>query len=206
MIQSKGILAKLVERGVRILLTKECKKIAHLKIDLNASSIQIIKGEIQRINITAKDVNYKELFLDEVELKANQIKINFNLTKKQLKFKDNPRLEFKISLSANSLNKVLLSKNWNWIKNMINKELLNHKRLENLKISDGRLLIKALENSISINELLHINVKTDNGKFFLVNKKYNKIIQIPLEDKIYIEDVNLDNNLINISARSTISF
>ena len=206
MIQSKGILAKLLERGVRILLTKECKKIAHLKIDLTASSIQIIKGEIQRINITAKDVNYKELFLDEVELKANQIKINFNLTKKQLKFKDNPRLEFKISLSEDSLNKVLLSKNWNWIKNMINKELLNHKRLENLKISDGRLLIKALENSTSINELLHINVKTDNGKFFLVNKKYNKIIQIPLEDKIYIEDVNLDNNLINISARSTISF
>ena len=205
-IQEKGILAKLLEQGIRILLLKECKKIGNLKIDIISSSIQIIKGELQRINIIAKDINYKDLLFDKFELEANKIKINLKLTTKELSLKNNPIIKLKISLSESSLKKVLLTNNWNWIGNMISKEILNKEILEDINIIDDQLLMKTTGKNITVIKGVKINIKTKKGKIFLENKTNNKTIQIPIEDKIYIENVYIENDLINIFANSSISF
>ena len=198
----KGILAKLLEQGIRVLFIKECERIGHLKINLIATSIQIIKGEVQKINIFAKDIDYKYLLFDEVELEATKIKINLNITTRELKFKNNPIVKFKITFSETSLKKILLSKNWNNIGNMISETILRHERLKDIKIRNNQLLLKASRSK----NIEHIFIETENGKVYLVNKKFNKNIQIPIEDKIYIEKVNIKNNLINILANSSISF
>ena len=198
----KSILAKLLEQGIRILLIKECKKIGHLKINIIATSIQIIKGEIRKINIIAKDINYKYLLFDEVELEASQIKVNFNLTNKELKFRNNPIINFKISFSESSLKEILLSNNWNGIKNLISNLLPKNERLKDLKIRNDQLFLKAFDSDI----LENINIKIENGKVYLFNKNYNKIIQIPLEDKVYINHIKIENNLVNVFANSSISF
>ena len=205
-IQEKGILAKLLEKAVRILLIKECKKIKIVKIDIISKSIQIIKGEIEKINIIAEDVNYKNLLFNLVELETNNLKINYNLKNQELYFTDNPIINFKISICQKSLKAILLSKYWSWIGDIISKEILNQEKLEDLKIRNGVLLMEASEKNISINKVEEINIKADEGKVYLINKIANKTIQIPIEDKIYIKNINIENNLINIFANSSINF
>ena len=73
-------------------------------------------------------------------------------------------------------------------------------------MGNGELIIKASEENININQGEQINIKTEKGKVYLENKTYNKTIQIPIEDKIYIENINIENNFINISLNSAISF
>ena len=204
--KKKGIFVKLLEQGIRVLLIKECKKISHLTVDIISSSTQIIKGEIQGIIIIAEDINYKDLLFDEFKLEANHLKINFKLKNKEVYFMNNPIINFKFSLSQNSLRTVLLSNNWNWIKNMIGHEILNQEELEDIKISNNQLLIKAFKNDLKINQLKQINIKTEKGKVYLENKTINKTMQIPIEDKIYIKNLTIENNLINIFASSSISF
>ena len=109
-------------------------------------------------------------------------------------------------LSQSSVRKVLLSDKWNWIGDKISNEILNLEKLIDIKIKDGQLLIKAFKKNLSISQVKQINIKAERGKIYLENKDYNKIIQIPIEDKIYIQNVNIENNLINISASSSISF
>jgi hypothetical protein len=205
-IKQKGILTKFLEQGIKILIIKECKKISNLKIDIMSTSTQIIKGDIQKINISAEDINYKDLFFDELQLEADNLKINFKLINKELYFKDNPTIKFKILLSQSSVRKALLSDKWNWIGDKISNEILNLEKLIDIKIKDGQLLIKASKNNLSVNQVKRIDIKTERGKIYLENKDYNKIIQIPIEDKIYIKNVNIENNLINICASSSISF
>ena len=205
-IKEKGILTKFLEQGIKILIIKECKKIRNLKIDIISTSTQIIKGEIKKINISAEDINYKDLFFDELQLEADNLKINFKLINKELYFKDNPIIKFKILLSQSSVRTALLSDKWNWIGDKISNEILNLEKLIDIKIKDGQLLIKASKNNLSVNQVKRIDIKTERGKIYLENKDYNKIIQIPIEDKIYIKNVNIENNLINISASSSISF
>ena len=201
-IKGKGILSKLLEQGVRILLIKECKKIRNIKIDINSNTTQIIKGEIQKINIIAEDINYKNLLFDKVELEANHLKI----TTKELSFKNDPTIKFKISLSQNSLKTILSSNNWKYIGNMIRKEILNEDKLKDIRIKDGLFFIIDSEESHTIQKLAHIGIKAANGKIYLENRIYNKTIQIPIEEKIYIKNVTIENNLINIFANSSISF
>ena len=150
LIQEKGILVKLLENGIRILVIKECKNISNLKIDIVSSSFKIIKGEINKINIIAQDINYKELLFDEFELVANQLKIKLNLSNKELYFENNPIINFKISLTQNSLRTILLSKSWNWIGNMISKKILNQEKYEDIIIRDGQLSIKVSKKNINL--------------------------------------------------------
>ena len=205
-IQNKGILAKLLEQGLRILLIKECKKISNLKIDIISNSTQIIKGEIQKISIIAEDINYKELLFDEFKLEADHLKINFKLINKVLAIRNNTPIKFNISLSQNSLRTILLSENWNWIGNMISKEIFNQEKLKDIEISNDQLSMKASERGIINNKGENIYIKAEKGKVYLENKNHNKTIKIPIEDKIYIETLEIKNNLINISANSCITF
>ena len=204
-IKAKGILVNLLEKAIKILLIRSCKEITILKIDIISSTTQIIKGEIQKINIIAEDINYKDLFFDEFQLEANQLKINFSLINKELYFKNSPIINFKITLSENSLRKVLLSNRWNWIGDMISKEILNQEKLDDIKIKSSQLLMKASGKSVAINQEEKISIKTEKGRVFFENKNFNKIVQIPFEDKIFIENVNIENDLITISANSSIS-
>ena len=83
-IKERGILTKILEQGIKFLVIKECKKIRNLKIDIISTSTQIIKGEIKKINISAEDINYKDLFFDELQLEADNLKINFKLINNNL--------------------------------------------------------------------------------------------------------------------------
>ena len=205
-IKNKGILAKLLEQGMKILLIKECKKISDIKIDIISSATNIIKGDIEKINILAKDIDYKDILFDEIKLESHHLKINFQIKKKKLHFKNDPIIKFKISLSQYSLKSFLLSKNWNWIKNLISKNLLNQAKLEGVKIKNDQLLINTLEEKKKFNEPTQIEIKADKGKIYLNNRNHKKTIQIPIEEKIHIEKIYIENNLINIFGNSSISF
>ena len=205
-IREKGILAKLLEKGIKILLKKECKKIDKVRVDIEASSIQIINGIIQKINIIAEEINYKNLLFDKIELEANKIKINFNISNKELEFKNEPKIKFKISLSDSSIKKILLSGNWSWIRNKITREILNKAQFEDIKITNNQLLITASKNKENINEEEIFYLKAEKGKIYLGNKVHKKSIIIPTEDKVYVENVTIKNNLIILCANSSISF
>ncbi len=205
LIKERGLLARLLEQGIRILLLKECKKVNNLKIDIISSSTHIIKGEIQKITISAEDINYKYLLFDKFELEADHLKVNFSFTNRELHFRTNPIIKFKISLSENSLRTVLLSTSWNWIGDIISKEIFNEEKLKDIKIINEELSIITFKKNIDINQWKQVNIKTKKGKIYLENKLYNKIVQIPIEDKIYVENVYIENNLMNIFAYSTIN-
>ena len=204
-IKERGLLAKLLEQGIRILLLKECKKINNLKINIISSSTHIIKGEIQKISISAEDINYKYLLFDKFELEADHLKVNFSFTTRELHFRTNPIIKFKISLSENSLRTVLLSTNWNWIGAIISKEIFNEEKLKDLKIINEQLSIITFKKNVDLNQWKQINIKTKKGKIYLENNFNNKFVQIPIEDKIYVENVYIENNLMNIFAYSTIN-
>ena len=109
-------------------------------------------------------------------------------------------------LTQSSLRTILLSKNWHWIGDKISKEILNQEKLIDIKVRNGQLLIKTSKDDINIIKEQHINVTAEKGKVYLNNKAYNKIIEIPVEDKIYIKKIYIENQLINIFASSSISF
>ena len=204
--KEKGILAKILEKAIEIFLKKECNKIGKIEIDIVASTIQIIKGIITKIHIKAENIDYKDLLLDKVKLEAEDVKIILKISNKELNFKNNIIIRFKISLSENSIKAVLFSNSWGWIGTMISKEMLNQDNLYDIKIRNDKLFIKGIKDKKKISEEERIELKEDKGKIYLESNVSNKLIEIPIEDKVCIKDVNISNNLINITANSLVSF
>ena len=205
-IKEKGILAKLLEKGIKLILKKETNYIGKIKIDIIASSLQIIKGIIEKIYIIAEEINYKDLLFDKIELEGNDIKIKFKINNKELNFKNNPIIKFKITLSENSLKTILLSNNWNWIGDKVSKGILNRNTLEDIKIKNNQFIIITSKCNKTIHKRERVNIKVINGNLYLENQYYKKSIKIPIEEKVFINNVNIQNNLINIFAKSSISF
>ena len=206
----KGALSKLLEKAVEIFLKKECNKINNIEINIIASTSQIIKGIINKINIVAEEINYRDLLFDEIELEANQIRMIFKIKNKELKITNNSKLKLKISLSANSIKSILLSSKWNSLGDMISKKILNLDNLEDVEIKNDQLFFKGLNktnsNKNDYNYYQKISIKAKEGKIYLKNNANNKKIQIPIEDKVYISYISIKNNIIVINANSSISF
>ena len=85
-------------------------------------------------------------------------------------------------------------------------EILNQGMLDDIKIKNDQVLIKTVKDNNTNNEEMIVDLKAEKGKIFLKNKLDNKSIKIPIEDKIYIKQINIKDNLINIFANSYISF
>ncbi len=203
-IKEKGVLAIFLEKCIKIVLIKECKKISNIKIDIIATSFQIINGLIQKINITAENINYKDILFDAIKLEAHNVKINFRIYNKELKFENNIIIKFKVSLSENSLNSVLLSTKWNWLANRISNQILNKKKLEDIKIKNNHILMITSTDNRGASEEVKVDIKAEDGSLYIDNKLCNKSIRIPIEKKVWIKDLSIENDLITISANSPV--
>ena len=203
--KEKSILTSLIEKALKIYINKECTEITNLDVNIYSSTIQIITGFIKKINIKAKKVNYKNILLDEIELEAKGVKINYKIRNKQIKFKDNIKIVFSISLSNKSLKQILFSDNWNWIGKKISEEILNLNKLKDITIINEQIKIECVDENNESRDTDKLYIKEKNGKIYLVNESLNKFLLIPIEDKIYISKVQIKNDLLVLNANSSVS-
>ena len=202
--KENSFLARLIEKIIEIFLKKECNKINKININIDSSNINIIKGSIKNIHIIGEGINYKELLFDEIKLEANEVNILIKLRTKELKFKKSFTIKFSILLSENSLKKILLSDKWKWLGTMISLKIMNKNKLEDVKIKENKIEIKASNYNKNSHEIEKVNIIQKAGKIYLEKEKTNKLINIPIEDKIYINNVNINNDTIIIDAISSI--
>tara|TARA_Y100001968_G_scaffold325134_1_gene365864 strand:+ start:741 stop:1373 length:633 start_codon:yes stop_codon:yes gene_type:complete len=204
--KERGLLAKLIEKCLEIYIRKECNEIGKINIIIISSTINLIKGLIKKIFISAKNVNYKGLLFDEIELESNQANIGYKISNKQLKFNSNIKLNIKIILSSNSLKEVLVSKDWSWVGDMISEKILNIYKLDNLKIDKGKVQINGIDKDTYLINSESIRIKAKEGKIFIEDHISEKHIIIPIEDKLYISRIDIQDKEIIINANSSISF
>lgn len=203
--ERKGILAKLIEKGIAIFLQKECKTIKNININIYSTNREIIKGEINKMIISAEQVNYKELLFNKIKLQTNKLKLNYQVINKKLNFKDSFPVKVKVSLTGESLKKVLNSQNWYWVGNLISDRLLNSNQLTDINIKNNMLELEGSNKNKTNNNTELIQLKSEKGKIHMRNINNQSFMIIPIEDKIYINHINIIENKINIYAHSEVS-
>ena len=111
-----------------------------------------------------------------------------------------------MSISRSSLKSILLSTNWNWIGNIISKEILNLNKLEDITIENDQISIKGVKENNTDNEIEKLEIKLNNGKIYLENKTHTKSVKLPIENKVHVRDLKIQSNSIIIYAESHVSF
>ena len=204
--KDRGLFARLIEKAIEIFLKKECKSIDNIYINIFASSSQIIKGLINSVHIKAEDIEYKQLYIDSVELESNKVEIRYKIKNKSLIFNNNLSIEFKLHLSKKSLNKILSSESWSWVGERISTELLNLSKFNCIDIKNNKIEIEAQDEKNSLNKKEIINIQLKDGKIYLESELNSSSTTIPIEEKIIISELMLKDNFIIISATSLVNF
>ena len=66
--------------------------------------------------------------------------------------------------------------------------------------------MKTSKDKRGVSEEIKVDIKAEEGSLYLGNKLCNKSIRIPIEEKVYIRNLSIENDLINISANSSVGF
>tara|TARA_Y100001968_G_scaffold161721_1_gene147918 strand:- start:14164 stop:14802 length:639 start_codon:yes stop_codon:yes gene_type:complete len=202
--KSKGLLIKIIETSLRFWIRRSCTSVSELKFSINETTQSLLKGNISNIKTFAKKVVFQGLIIDEIELVASNIKIDFKSLPTKLSFKEEFKVNFNIKTSDVSLTKTLLSKKWKWLGELLCRELLGTDSLTKLTISESYLELNGIVKSLKSTEKSTFRLIADTGKIVLFNKINSNKFTIPMENSVFIDKAFLDNNSILISGKAKI--
>ncbi len=203
--QSRGILARLIEKGVELILRKECNNINDIEISILATNFGILKGHINKIRIDAKEVNFKDLIIDKLNLETNKLDISYQIRNGKININDEFSIKFKLSISQISLKKILFSKKWTWLGELIVKELLNLDKLTDIKILNDLFEITGKDKKDSYSNKILFKLIPKEGKVNLEGISIKNSFSIPIEEKIFIYDIFIEDNVLKISGYSNVT-
>ena len=94
---------RLFETGLTYWVRSQCKSIDSLKITINDLSLGFPNNEVSDINLIAKEVNFKDIHFEQLNINAEFIKFKINLMNKSggiLSIEDDFKIEGSLSMSS----------------------------------------------------------------------------------------------------------
>ena len=142
----ESLIPKIIENGLKVWVKSKCLRIKVLKIKINSTNIEIIKGNIKSVQTIAEDLIFKSLEIENIDLSSSEIKVEFSIKEKKVIIKNKFRVDGSITFSDIGLTNSLLNKEWIWLGNKISSDLINLKNFEQLTIKDNLIFIKGYNN------------------------------------------------------------
>ena len=199
----------LLETGLSYWVRSQCKSIDSLKITIKGLSLGFLKNEISDINLIAKEVNFKDIYFEKLNINAELIKFKLNLmnrSKGVLSIKDDFKIEGRLSMSSKDINLVLSSLTWFSLKEWIISSFFSQQTNVNSQIKNNLLILQAFDstnNKKNLEEkIFSLQSKSGNLLFRDINSCYEK--DFPIEDSIFIKDTYFSGNTVNFLIESTV--
>ncbi len=199
----------LLETGLAYWVRSQCKSIGTLKIIINGLSLGFPNNEVSDINVIAKEVNFKDIHFEQLNLNAELIKFRLNLMNKSggiLSIEDDFKIDGGLSMSSKDINMVLSSSTWCSLKEWIISNFFSKQTNLNSQIKDNLLILQAFDSTKHKKNLeekiFSLQSKSGNLLFRDIKSCYEKYF--PIEDSIFIKDAYFSSNKLNFLIESNV--
>ena len=75
---SSGPLLQLLSNGLQIWIRGQCDEVGELKLNLQGSALQLLRGKLGGVSLTARKVSFQKLPLLRAELKTGALQAHIN--------------------------------------------------------------------------------------------------------------------------------
>ena len=201
----EGIVPKIIENGLKIWIRSKCLQVKGLEIKIKSNNINIINGNIKSIIAIAKDVNFTNIEIKNINLASTEINLEFSIKEKRLLIKNKFTVNGSLDFSSNGLTNSLSNKQWIWLGNKLTNDLIGMKNFKELKIKDDLIFLTGYN---TLNRDLNIesfSIKALKGKIILFSKESEKELLIPMDENIYIKSLKLENDLLILQVISKVT-
>jgi len=204
----KKLIFKFIETAIKFWVRSQCDYIKELNIDIQGNSLNLLRGELKGASLLAKEIKFKNLDIHFAEITTGLIrfKLNTSLNKKKFELQENFEIKGRIIMEDIYLKESLSTYPFEWLGELIAKELLQAKSLDDLKIKDGFINIYASDKTIAKCMSGSFTAIASEGTIVIKKKDSTEEISLPMDPNINIERVFLNKNQLCLEGISRVNF
>jgi len=203
-INSKNPLLRLIQGGLEFWIKQQCKTIDNLSIYIEGNIFNILKGNVNSVNVVAKNVNFKNILISKAIINTSPIKVSLRAANSQQRIQLSEfSIRGKLILDSADINSIVFSKSWVKINNLICNKLLDNSNITSVTIYNDLLKIGHSSNKQS--ELVKsFEVLCNSASIELRDTiSKNKLI-LPMDESVRIVEANIEGNYLEISLESIV--
>jgi hypothetical protein len=119
-------LMTLLAGALKLWIRTRCDQLGSLELTLHGSAFTLMSGRLQGVSLIARDVGFKGLPLQHVQLRSGPITVDLNvLSPGQMLALQHPfQVEGEVSISGTALNDALLAEPWRWLGDSLAEQLM----------------------------------------------------------------------------------
>ena len=194
------MIPKFMRLGTITILKIICEKITIKDIEI-VNKNNKLKGVIDELYIKAENVIFNKIYISNINIKLSNLVLRFGFNNKKF-FINNCSVLIHMKLSKDNINETIFNKNWKRLKTSIESYILMS--FKSIEINNKSI------NFISSDELpnkdIKYTLKYDENNISLVNNINQRRLTIMNDKNIFINNLFLYENYIEVELSSKIKF
>ncbi|BEV36430.1 DUF2993 domain-containing protein [Synechococcus sp. M16CYN] len=197
----------LLSRALKLWIHSHCDRLGGLDLTLHGSLITLMRGQIQGVTLTARDVYFQGLPLQHVVINSGPIKANMQVLGfgKPLSLHYPFQMQGEVSISGRALNDALLIEPWCWLGNWLSAQLMGLTTLGKLNIENNLIELQASLTAQHEQANRRFRVDASQGTVrFRPEKADNPSIFLPMDPDIEITKATLQGEELHLKGYANI--
>ena len=123
---SSGPLLQLLSNGLQLWIRSQCDDVGELKLTLQGSALQLLRGKLDGVSLTARKVSFQKLPLLRAELKTGALRAHINPSHpgQPIQLSHPFNIDGEVVLSGTDLNRAFASDRWRWLGDLLSEQLM----------------------------------------------------------------------------------
>jgi hypothetical protein len=178
-----------------------------LKLNLQGSALQLLRGKLEGVSLTARKVSFQKLPLLRAELKSGALQAHINPSNpgQPIQLSHPFTIDGEVVLSGADLNRALASDRWRWLGDLISEQLMGLTPLQTLSIDDDLLELQAAVIATQDPVRARFGLQAAEGTIQITQLETGKSFLLPMDSGIHIDKANLKAGQLILQGKATVS-
>ncbi len=205
--KESGFILKIISKSLEIWMRRQCKMIGELRLDINGTSLKLLKGQLSGVSLFAKDVIFQDLSFSLVNLKSGPIKLKLNQERKLSSIIDMQefQIEGNVVIQSEGINSIFLSKRWRSMREWLAKALLGVNSFDKISIEDEMLILTTSSPYTEGSSIKRFKIKAKDGTILFISEERGLETYLPMDESIQIQEAVLKGNKLQIFGKSDVT-
>ena len=204
---SSGPLLQLLSNGLQLWIRGQCDEVGELKLNLQGSALQLLRGKLEGVSLTARKVSFQKLPLLRAELKTGALQAHLTPSQpgQPIQFSHPFKIDGEVVFNGTDLNLALASERWRWLGDLLSEQLMGLTPLRSLSIDDDLLELQAAVIATQDPIRARFSLQAAEGSIQITHLDTGKSLVLPMDPGIHIEKADLKAGQLILQGKATVS-
>jgi len=204
---SSGPLLQLISNGLQIWIRGQCDEVGELKLNLKGSALQLFRGRLDGVSLTARKVSFQNLPLLRAELQSGPLHAQINPSQpgQPIQLANPFRIDGEVVLNGTDLNCAVASDRWRWLGDLLCEQLMGLTTLQSLTIDNDVLELQAAVIAEHSPAKARFRIEAEAGTIKVTHLDNLRSILLPMDPGIQIEEANLKAGQLILEGNATVN-